>query len=231
MKVLIIEDDPGVVEAISLAFELRWPDVAVVSASQGEKGVELAGAESPDIVILDIGLPDISGFEVLRQIRRFSDVPVIIVTVKIEETDKVKGLELGADDYITKPFSHLELLGRVKAVLRRTHMPEIRTDQKPFTCGKLVIDFAQRAVFLGDTPIRLTPIEYNLLHLLIRNQGRVISHRTLLEKVWGEEYIEATDYLKVYIQRLREKIEDEPRKPRMLLSERGIGYKFQSPSY
>jgi len=230
MKVLIIEDDPGVVEAVTLAFELRWPDVTVISTAQGENGVELVGTDFPDVVVLDIGLPDISGFEALQQIRSFSDVPVIILTVKMDEMDKVKGLELGADDYMTKPFSHLELLGRVKAVLRRTHMPEIRGDKKPLVCGKLRIDFTQREVLLGNEPIRLTPIEYNLLYHLARNQGRVMSHRTLLEKVWGAEYTESTDYLKVYIQRLREKIEDEPQKPRMILSERGVGYKFQSPS-
>ena len=229
MKVLVVEDDPGIVEAISLAFELRWPGVQVVSTAQGLKGVELTESEAPDVVILDLGLPDIEGFDVLRQVRLFSDVPVIILTVRGEEMDKIKGLELGADDYITKPFSHMELLARVKAVLRRSQMPELRGDEKPFVSGKLVIDFASREVTLAGKPVRLTPTEYNLLYYLVRNEGKVLSQQALLRKVWGEEYTDAVEYIKKYIQRLRAKLGDDSQNPRILLSERGVGYKFLRP--
>ena len=226
MKLLIIEDSPEIIEAVSLCFELRWSEISTVSSDKGNKGVELAESESPDLIILDIGLPDIDGFEVLRQVRLFSDVPVIILTVRGEELDKIKGLEMGADDYLTKPFSHMELLARVKAVLRRSQMPELRGDEKPFVHGKLKVDFSSREVTVDSNPVKLTPIEYNLLYQMIRNEGRVLTHRFLLEKVWGEEYTDATDYLKKYIQRLRQKLEDDSENPRLIVTERGVGYKL-----
>jgi DNA-binding response OmpR family regulator len=228
VKALVIEDSREIVEAVSLCFEFRWPGVAVVSTAKGSEGVELVETESPDVVILDLGLPDISGFEVLRQIRSFSDVPVIILTVRGEETDKVKGLELGADDYIVKPFSHLELLSRVKAVLRRAYMPQLRGDERPFVSDRLVIDFASREITVDKKPVKLTPTEYNLLCHLVRNEGTVLSQQTLLDKVGGAEFLEAS-YVKKYIQRLRGKLEDDPSNPKMLLTERGIGYKFVRP--
>jgi len=226
MKVVIIEDDPEIVEAVSLCFDLRWPDVEVVSANEGINGLDLIEKESPDIVILDVGLPDIDGFEVCRRIRLFADVPIIMLTVKDQEFDKVKGLELGADDYITKPFSHVELLARVKAVLRRSTMPQLEEEEEPLTVGKLRIDFASHEVRVDGTEVKLTPTEYSLLHFLARNAGRVIQHRVLLEKVWGADYVDSTDYLKVYIQRLRVKLMDDPQNSKIILSERGVGYKL-----
>lgn len=226
MKVVIIEDDPEIVEAVSLCFDLRWPDVDVVSANEGINGLDVIEKESPDIVILDIGLPDIDGFEVCRRIRLFSDVPVIMLTVKDQEFDKVKGLELGADDYITKPFSHVELLARVKAVLRRSTMPQLEEEEEPLTVGKVRIDFASHEVRVDGTEVKLTPTEYSLLHFLARNAGRVIPHRVLLEKVWGADYVDSTDYLKVYIQRLRVKLRDDPQDSKLIISERGVGYKL-----
>lgn len=226
MKVVIIEDDPEIVEAVSLCFDLRWPDVEVLSANEGIVGLSQIEKESPDIVILDIGLPDIDGFEVCRRIRLFTDVPVIMLTVKDQEFDKVKGLELGADDYITKPFSHVELLARVKAVLRRSTMPQLEDDEQPFSVGKLRIDFASHEVRVDGDEVKLTPTEYSLLHFLARNAGRVIPHRVLLEKVWGSDYVDSTDYLKVYIQRLRVKLKDDPHQSKLILSERGVGYKL-----
>ena len=226
MKALIIEDAPDIVESISLCFELRWPEVQVISTGEGNKGTNLVEKESPDIVILDLGLPDKDGFDVLKDIRSFSNVPVVIVTVRGEEIDRVRGLELGADDYITKPFSHMELLARVKAVLRRAHMPELRTAEEPFYSPNLSIDFATRTIIANGKQAKLTPTEYNLLHYLVLNAGTVLTHRALLEKVWGDEYTDAPEYLKVYIQRLRNKLEEDPAKPRFLLSERGVGYKF-----
>lgn len=226
MKVLVIEDNPEIVQSVGLVFELRWPGVELVSASEGQKGLELVETEFPDIVILDLGLPDIDGLDVLRQIRSFSNVPLIILTVRGEEIDKVKGLELGADDYIVKPFAPAEFLSRVKAVVRRTQTVEPQVDEKPFIRGKLRIDFGAREVTIAKRPVKLTPSEYNLLYHLVKNEGRVLSNQFLLERVWGPEYTAETEYIKVYIQRLRDKLEEDPRHPTMIISERGVGYKF-----
>lgn len=229
MKALIIEDAPDIIETISLCFELRWPEVEVISTAEGKRGLTLAETESPDIIILDLGLPDSDGFEVLKSIRSFSNVPIIIVTVRGDEMDRVRGLEMGADDYIIKPFSHLELLARMKAVLRRTSMPELQAEEKHFHSPRLTIDFAARTVTVNGQPVRLTPTEYNLLHYLVLNEGIVLTHWALLEKVWGEEYTDSPEYLKVYIQRLRNKLEEDPTNPQLLISERGVGYKFVRP--
>ena len=229
MKVLIVEDAPDIVEAISLCFELRWPEVKVVSTAKGDKGLTLAETESPDVIILDLGLPDMDGFEVLKDIRSFSNVPIIIVTVRGDEMDRVRGLELGADDYITKPFSHMELLARIKAVLRRAHMPELKAKERSFHSPGLTINFATRTVTVNGQLVRLTPTEYSLLHYLALNEGAVLTHRALLEKVWGGEYADSPEYLKVYIQRLRNKLEEDPTNPRLLISERGLGYKLVRP--
>ncbi len=226
MKVVIIEDDNEIIEAVSLCFDLRWPDVEVIAANEGLIGIDSVEKESPDIVILDIGLPDIDGFEVCRRIRLFSDVPIVMLTVKDQEFDKVKGLELGADDYMTKPFSHVELLARVKAVMRRSTMPDLEQGEEPLSVGRLWIDFGAREVRVNGEEIKLTPTEYNLLYLLAKNAGRVMSHRALLERVWGSDYSDANDYLKVYIQRLRVKLGDGTDESRLILSERGVGYKL-----
>jgi len=229
MKVLLIEDSKEIQEAISLIFELHWPDAEVKFAGEGLAGITMTETESPDILILDLGLPDIDGFKVLKEVRDFSDVPVIILTVRGEEIDKVRGLELGADDYIVKPFSHMELLARVKAVLRRSHIPELKEAEKPIIGRNLSIDFASRSVTKGSKKFKLTPTEFNLLQCLARNEGKVLTHQALLTKVWGEEYTDSSEYLKVYMQRLRDKIEDDPSNPKVLISERGVGYKFLKP--
>ncbi|MDD5093616.1 MAG: response regulator transcription factor [Dehalococcoidia bacterium] len=229
MKVLIIEDDAEITEAISLCFHLRWPDAKVVAASQGLVGVDLVETETPDIVILDIGLPDMDGFEVCRRIRLFSNAPIVMLTARDQEFDKVKGLELGADDYITKPFSHVELLARVKTVLRRSTMPDIGKGPEPLSIGKVSIDFSTHQVLSDGVEVRLTPLEYSLLCVLARNAGRVMPHRVLLQKVWGSDHSDADDYLKVYVQRLRAKLGDEPAAPKLIVSERGVGYKIEKP--
>jgi two-component system KDP operon response regulator KdpE len=226
MKVVIIEDQAEIVEAVSMCFEMRWPDTTVLSTGEGNKGLELIEAELPDVVILDLGLPDIDGFELLRQVRQFSDIPIIILTIRNQKMDIVKGLELGADDYITKPFDHIEFLARVKALLRRTSMPQLKGNTEPFQSGKLRIDFDTREVSLGGEKVTLTPIEYNLLQHLAKNAGHVMPHHTLLEKVWGAEYTNATDYLKVYVQRLRAKLYDNLSAPQLILTERRVGYKL-----
>lgn len=228
MKVLIVEDDQEIVETVSLAFQMRWPEAKLVSTHLGEKGIELVESENPDVVMLDLGLVDISGFEVLKRIRLFSSVPVLIVTVRAEEADIVRGLEAGADDYIVKPFSYMELLARVKAVLRRSEMPESYTDEDNFVSGDLEINFATREVRRGGEVLKLTPTEHKLLYLLVRNKGRVVTHRRLMQQVWGEDYIEDTNYLRTYIRRLRDKLQDDP--PQIILTEHGLGYRFVGPS-
>ena len=229
MKVLVIEDDPGIIEVVSLCFQLRWTGTTVVSAANGHRGVELVELESPDVVILDIGLPDMDGYQVLKEIRRFSDVPVIMLTVRSEDTDVAKGLELGADDYITKPFSHIELIARVQAVLRRTQGLAVTDEERPFVSGKLSVDFNRNEVLLSGNPVKLTSTERKLLYYLIRNEGRILSHESLLSKVWGDTYVDARDLLRVHIQHLRQKLEDIAETPNIIVTEHGIGYKFIRP--
>lgn len=230
MKVVVIDDSPEIIEVVTLCFQLRWGNTAVFPANDGTKGLELVENESPDLVILDIGLPDMDGFEVLREIRRFSAVPVIMLTVKSEDTDIAKGLELGADDYVTKPFSHIELLARVQAVMRRAKGALTPAEEQPYTSGKLHIDFARNEVTVGDNPVKLTSTEYKLLYHLIKNEGRLVSHETLLTKACGEGYRDARDLLRVHIQHLRQKLGDNVESPSIIVTEHGMGYKFVSPA-
>ena len=230
MKVVVIDDNAEIAEVVSLCFKLRWSGATVVSASDGTTGLELVEAESPDIVILDIGLPDINGFDVLRDIRRFSQVPVIMLTVRGEDTDITRGLELGADDYVTKPFSHIELIARVQAVLRRTQGLSLVSEERPFDSGKIWVDFASNEVRIDGNPVRLTSTEYKLLYHLIQNEGRLLSHDNLLTKVWGEEFRDTRDLLRVHIQHLRQKIGDTTEPPKIIVTEHGQGYKFVRPS-
>jgi len=212
---------------VTLVLQLRWPEATLVTTFLGESGIELAKKELPDIIILDLGLPDIDGFQVLRQIRGFSDVPLVILTVMGDEINKIKGLELGADDYIIKPFAPGELLARLKALLRRSEMPKTTAEVavKPSIRGKLRIDFTSREVSVGDKVLKLSPREYDLLYHLVTNAGRVLSNRMLLEEVFPEHRGD-TQFLKVYIGGLRKKLEENPDNPTMILDEGTIGYKF-----
>ena len=231
MRVLVIEDSTELIQTVAMTFELRWPEVELISTSYGQKGVELAKEQLADIIILDLGLPDMDGFEVLRQIRGFSDVPLIILTGRRDELDKIKGLELGADDYIVKPFSVGEFLARVKATLRRSQMPvkKVKVGQKPFIRGRLRIDFATREVSVDNKPVRLTRSEYYLLYELVTNEGRVLSSQVLIDKVWGPEHKVDTESVKVYIKSLRENLEEYPHNPKMILNVGDTDYKFISP--
>ena len=228
MVVLIAEDEPGMVEALGLSLRLHWPDCEVVVAGDGTRALELAGTQEVDLMLLDIGLPGVDGYEVLRQVRQTSQVPVIVVSGRGEELDKVRGLELGADDYLTKPFGHLELLARVKAVLRRASMPPVGVDTSAsYYDGYLGIDFRARRVTVAGEPLYLTVHEYGLLHQLVSNAGRTVLHHVLLAKVWGANYGTERGYLRVYLRRLRVKIERNPADPQYLLADRAIGYRFQ----
>jgi two-component system, OmpR family, KDP operon response regulator KdpE len=226
MKILVVDDAPEVIEAVTVSFNLQWRETDIIGASSGEEALDKIESERPDLVLLDIMMPEMDGYETLSRVRAFSDVPVIMLTAKDGVLDKVKGLELGADDYVTKPFDHLELLARVKAVLRRLDMPQPTSRAPSFECEGLSINFTSQQVRLNDKPVVLTPIEYKLLYHLVRNAGQVLRHETLLAKVWGREYVDEIDYLRVYVRRLRRKIEEDPDKPRYILTERGVGYRF-----
>ena len=225
MKVLLIEDDREIVEAISLAFQIRWPEAKVVSTRLGQKGVELVESEAPDIVVLDMGLPDINGFEVLRQIRLFSSVPTIILTVRSDEADIVKGLEWGADDYIVKPFRQLELLARVKALIRR----QTHSDREILTYGPLQLEAITGQLYCDGKEVALTVTESLILNHLMKNADRVVTHSSLAGAVWGDDYPGAADSLKVHIRRLREKIEPNPSNPQFIMTRTGIGYLLTKP--
>ncbi len=230
MRILVVDDEPDVVESVRLGFTLQWREVDVLGAATGETALDIVEHEHPDIVLLDIGLPDIDGFEVIRQIRAFSDVPVVMLTARDDAMDKVKGLELGADDYVTKPFNHLELMARVKAVMRRHEMPAPTTRSPSFRSGDLEVDFAAHEARLRGVHLDLTPTEYKLLYHLVRNAGHVLQHGTLLAKVWGREYVDEVDYIRVYIRRLRDKLGDDPDDPRYIQTVRGLGYRFIAPT-
>ncbi len=228
MKLVVVDDAEEVIEAVTVSFTLQWREVDVLGARDGETALDLVEREQPDLVLLDIAMPGIDGYETLRQLRAFSDVPVIMLTARDGTLDKVKGLELGADDYVTKPFDHLELLARVKALLRRLAMPQPVSRTPSFRAGALAVDFAAREVRRDGAVVPLTATEYQLLYHLARNAGRVLRHETLLAKVWGREYVEELDYLRVYIRRLRRKLERDPERPVHILTERGVGYRFQA---
>ncbi len=230
MRILVVDDESDVVESVRLGFTLQWREVEVLGAGTGEAALDIVERQSPDIVLLDVGLPDKDGFTVLRELRAFSDVPVVMLTARDDAMDKVKGLELGADDYVTKPFSHLELMARVKAVLRRLDMPAPASRAPSFRSGDLEMDFAKQEVRLRGKRVELTPTEYKVLYHLVRNAGHVLQHGTLLAKVWGREYVDEVDYIRVYIRRLREKLGDDPEHPRYIQTERRLGYRFLAPT-
>jgi len=222
--VLVVDDEPRIAEAVSMNLELEG--YQVITASSGSEALAKVTAELPDLVILDVMMPDMDGFETLKAIREVSTVPVIMLTVKGEETDRVKGLDLGADDYVTKPFSPRELVSRVRAALRRAETPTAAPKTAIRVDDELTIDFARRRVWVRGNEVRLRPTEHRLLYHLVSNAGRVLTHETLLRRVWGYEYRNEDQYLWLYITYLRKKLEKDPRHPRYILGERGIGYRF-----
>lgn len=226
VRVLVVDDAPDVIESIRLGFTLQWREMEVIGATTGEAALDAVEQEHPDVVLLDIGLPDIDGFEVVRRIRAFSDVPIVMLTARDDAMDKVKGLEVGADDYVTKPFNHLELMARLRALLRRLSMPAPVSRAPSFRSRDLEVDFAVQEARLHGERMELTPTEYKLLYHLVRNAGHVLPHATLLAKVWGREYVDEVDYLRVYVRRLRDKLGDDPERPRYIRTERGLGYRF-----
>ncbi len=221
-KILIIEDDPTIVDYLKLAFMVNWSEVEFSSARLGAEGLLKAKDEAPDLVILDLGLPDMDGFEVLKNLRHFPRMLIVVLTARSDERDIVKGLELGADDYVVKPFRQLELIARVKTLLRR--QPGI-PEPEILHCGKLTLDTARNDVTSpGGVRIELTRTESLILGQLIRDCGRVVEHSKLAEIIWGEDYPGSVNALRVYIGRLRRKLESDAGSPVFILSKAGQGY-------
>ncbi len=226
-KVLIVEDDPNLLE--TLGYNLRKESYDVVTAVDGEQALEAARREKPDLIILDLMLPKVSGFEVCRILRKEMIVPILMLTAKAEETDKIVGLEIGADDYMTKPFSLRELLARVRAMLRRAKMVEMQPgpEEALLKVGDIEVDIARHKASKGATALELTPKEFDLLAFLARNRGFVFSRDQLLEKVWGYDFAGDTRTVDVHIRWLRQKIETDPSNPKHLVTVRGTGYKLE----
>lgn len=223
-RILVVDDERRMVGFIRL--NLEQDGFEVIEAFNGTEALDRLRDSLPDLILLDVMMPDIDGFEVLRMIREISQVPVIMLTAKGEEDDKVKGLEIGADDYVTKPFSPRELVSRVKAVLRRGGTFEEDEEGVIEVDERLKIDFGRREVWVDDELVKLRPTEYRLLYHLVQNAGWVLTHDQILTKVWGYEYRDEPHYVRLYINYLRKKIEEDPSNPKYILTERGVGYRF-----
>ena len=223
-RILVVDDEPRMIDFIRL--NLEHDGFEVSQAESGLVALEQLRDQLPDLVLLDIMMPDLNGFETLKLMREISTVPVIMLTAKGEEDDRVRGLELGADDYVTKPFSPRELVSRVRAVLRRTQMPSTPMHELIEVDDRLKIDFDRREIWVEDELVKLRPTEYRLLYHLVQNAGWVVPHEQLLAKVWGYEYRDETHYLRLYINYLRQKLETAPANPVYIQTERGVGYRF-----
>ncbi|HEY3082566.1 MAG TPA: response regulator transcription factor [Chloroflexota bacterium] len=223
-RVLLVDDEPNLVDAVRLYLEMEG--YVILTAMSGQEALDKLRELLPDVIVLDVMMPGMDGFETLREIRKVSTVPVIMLTARGEEDDKVRGLRLGADDYVAKPFSQRELSSRVQAVLRRAESPPLVARTTVAVDSDLTIDFSRAEVFLRGQRVQLTPTEYRLLYHLASNPGRVLPYETILAKVWGMEYREEEHYVRLYVNYLRQKIEPDPSHPKYILTERGLGYRF-----
>ncbi|MFQ6014461.1 MAG: response regulator transcription factor [Anaerolineae bacterium] len=224
-KILVIDDDKTLLGLLKQSLEKA--DFKVLTATNGLAGLQQLYEQRPDLVILDVMMPRMDGWETCSRIREVSQVPIIMLTAKDEETDKLKGFKYGVDDYVTKPFSFAELTARVKAVLYRTQQPPPDKKAKKYSVGDLIVDLDNLRVTKRGKPVDLTPTEFRLLACLVENAGRVLSHEQLLTRVWGYDYAEDTGYVKRYVWYLRQKLEDDPSKPEYIFTERGFGYSFR----
>jgi DNA-binding response OmpR family regulator len=222
-KILVIDDEETTVQLITILLERRGYEV--IKAYRAEDGLRKAYRSHPDLVLLDIMMPEMDGWEVCRRLRELSDVPIIFLTARTEIRDVVKGLEMGADDYIIKPYDNDELVARVRAHLRRAPSPAI-AEELVFSGGDFRVNFLNRELRVRGRQVHLTPKEFNLLGVLVREAGRVVTRNELVSEAWGPEYADAIDSLKLYIHYLRQKIEEDPQKPEYILTSRGVGYRF-----
>ncbi|MFC2016650.1 winged helix-turn-helix domain-containing protein [Chloroflexota bacterium] len=227
MYVLIIENGQKVIEDLTFCLQVTYPEAIITSVAEGLKGLKIMESKPLDLVIAGTSLQDIGTLDLIRKIRESSDAPLIILSEGESDIDRAKGLELGADDFTNKQFSPMELLARVRALLRRTNGTGFKPERLVSIGGELTINFNTHEVFISGERVSLTPTEYNLLSQLVRNEGKVLTHDTLLERIWGLEYDADPSFVKKYIYRLRSKLEPDSSKPQMLLSERGVGYKFR----
>jgi two-component system, OmpR family, KDP operon response regulator KdpE len=224
-RVLVVDDEPQILRALRINLHARQYDV--VTAGSGRGALEAATAAHPDLVILDLGLPDMDGVEVIRSLRSWTQVPIVILSGRMNSAAKVDALDAGADDYLTKPFSVAELFARIRAVTRRASEPEVF---EPVQLGRWIVDLNDHMISEPAAPerqVHLTPIEWQLLQALVRHPGRLVSQRQLLQEVWGPTYLDQTHYLRQYVKALRHKLEDDPSRPRHLITEPGMGYRFQ----
>jgi two-component system, OmpR family, KDP operon response regulator KdpE len=222
-RVLVVDDDPQIVRAVRTSLQARGYDVR--SAGNGETALDELSTEGFDVVILDLSLPGIDGHEVIRRLRAFSDIPVLILSVREAQDDKIEALDAGADDYVTKPFSIGELLARLRAVERRAH-PEA-PGPSVLRFGRLEVDLAKRSVRLDGSDVRLTPTELRLLEAFVTNPGKLLTHSWLLSKVWGPGYVSETHYVRIYVRAIRSKLGDDPGRPRFIVTEPGLGYRWK----
>ena len=223
--ILLIEDEPQMRRFLRIT--LQSNGYRLVETETGAEGLLQAASRNPDVVLLDLGLPDMDGFEVTTRLREWTQTPVIVISAREQEQDKVKALDAGADDYLTKPFNAGELLARIRVALRHALRQRSGRQEPVFSLYNLRVDLAQRQVFLDDREVHLTPIEYKLLTTLIRHAGKVITHRQLLTEVWGAAHVNEVQYLRVYMTQLRHKLESDPARPRFLMNEPGIGYRLK----
>ncbi|MFN8525008.1 MAG: response regulator transcription factor [Chloroflexota bacterium] len=223
-KILLVDDEPRILDAVRLNLEIEGFEISL--ANNGVEALEKVRTVLPDLVVLDVMMPELDGYDTLRELRTFSTVPVIMLTVKADERDVARGLELGADDYVAKPFSQMVLVARIRAVLRRAEMPPVAARSAIQVDDRLSVDFERREVTVDGSPVQLRPTEFRLLYHLVNNPGVVLSQETLLSRVWGSEYRDASHYLRLYVNYLRQKIERDPASPKYILTERGVGYRF-----
>jgi two-component system KDP operon response regulator KdpE len=223
--ILLIEDEPQMRRFLRVT--LQSHGYRLVEASSGQEGLMEGTTRNPDVVLLDLGLPDTDGIDIAKRFREWSEVPIIVISAREQEEDKVKALDAGADDYLTKPFGAGELLARIRVALRHSAMRRAGQKEAVFVADELRVDLSSRQVYLKDKEIHLTPIEYRLLAVLVNNAGKVVTHTQLLKKVWGPAYADQQQYLHVYMAQLRRKLEAEPARPRFLINEPGVGYRLK----
>ncbi|MBC8145659.1 MAG: response regulator [bacterium] len=222
IRVLIVDDEPQIRRFLRQT--LSSHGYTMIEAESGKQALQLISSERPDLVILDLGLPDIDGMDLLRRLREWASIPVIVLSVRANENEKIAALDLGADDYVTKPFASGELLARMRTAMR--HQLQTQTDEPVFRTGTLLVDLARRMVSVNSIEVKLTPKEYDLLRLLVAHAGKVLTHQYLLREIWGPTYTRETHYLRVFIGTLRQKIEPEPARPHFILTEPGVGYRL-----